>query len=212
MLSVPLLKQLLAAQQLCAGAAAVSSATQRLCLNPQRSTSALGIATQAAPSPDASSSASAEDSSAAAAGQQQQHLQQQSWLPSRALPASSVYGVKITIKAHDLIFVKMASTAIRDLVLVNFAPKSRDVLPELWRLDGSGVPWVNLVRERQAVLLTTLFITDTCFIVESPAQHSNGWGNVMVVTLSSVGQACSASYACTSVFARDCCATCVHGL
>lgn len=92
----------------------------------------------------------AHSSTSAASSQDQQPAngyqhQQQQPLPERALPPSGSYGLKITIKAHDLIFVKLASSAIRDLVLVNIAPKSRDVLPEAWCSEDAGVPWVNLV-------------------------------------------------------------------
>lgn len=65
-------------------------------------------------------------------------------MPSRALPPPSPYGLRITIKAHDLLLVKLASTAIRDLAMINLAPKSRDVLPQSMRTQGAGVPWVNL--------------------------------------------------------------------
>jgi hypothetical protein len=75
--------------------------------------------------------------------------EQDSWAPSRALPPPSPYGLRITIKAHDLLLVKLASTAIRDLAMINLAPKSRDVLPESMRTQGAGVPWVNLVSSRQ---------------------------------------------------------------
>lgn len=70
--------------------------------------------------------------------------QQREWLPRRALPPAGAYGVKITIKAHDLLLVKLASHAVRDLVMVNFAPKSQNVLPESLR-PSKSMPWVNLV-------------------------------------------------------------------
>jgi ribosomal protein S10 len=71
--------------------------------------------------------------------------EQLQWAPRRSLPEPSVYSVKVVIKAHDLKFVKMASTVIRDLMLVNFSPKSRDVLPS-HQSKGSPLPWVQLVR------------------------------------------------------------------
>eukprot|EP00882_Tetradesmus_deserticola_P012237 GHRQ01012965.1.p1 GENE.GHRQ01012965.1~~GHRQ01012965.1.p1 ORF type:complete len:197 (+),score=43.67 GHRQ01012965.1:171-761(+) len=70
--------------------------------------------------------------------------QEQAWTPQRSLPPASHYGVKITVKAHDLKFLRLASTVIRDLMLVHFAPKSHDVLPPEWRKGGTGVPYVQL--------------------------------------------------------------------
>jgi len=145
MRQVSIIRQLLAAQHLqsasAVGEAAVAAAAVNgLCQIPKRGLHAAAQqeSTEASTPSDAQPSGSHHHP-------QQQGNEQQGWMPHRALPPPSTYGLKITIKAHDLIFVKMASTAIRDLVLVNFAPKSKDVLPELWRNEGSGVPWVNLV-------------------------------------------------------------------
>lgn len=70
--------------------------------------------------------------------------QQQQWAPRRGLPPADAYGVQVTIKAHNLKFVKLASTAVRDLMLLHFAPKSRAALPPALQQPGQ-VPWVNLV-------------------------------------------------------------------
>ncbi|KAF6259226.1 hypothetical protein COO60DRAFT_1030833 [Scenedesmus sp. NREL 46B-D3] len=69
---------------------------------------------------------------------------EQAWSPQRTVPPASHYGVRVTIKAHDLKFLKLASTVIRDLMLVHFAPKSHDVVPPEWRKGGTGVPYVQL--------------------------------------------------------------------
>lgn len=146
MRQISIIRQLLAAQHLHSAsaigeAAVAAAAVNGLCQIPQR-----GL--QAAAQQESSEASTPSDAQPSASHRhlQEQGNEQQGWMPPRALPPpSSTYGLKITIKAHDLIFVKMASTAIRDLVLVNFAPKSKDVLPELWRHEGSGVPWVNLV-------------------------------------------------------------------
>lgn len=153
MLSATVIKQLLAAQQLQAlssGGAAVAAAAvaafghTRQC----RVHTTAGQRADAAVA-DHDNSAAATSVSHTTWAEQQQLQQGQDWSPARSLPPPSTYGLKITIKAHDLLFVKLASTAIRDLVMVNMAPKSRDVLPDLWRNDGVGVPWVNLVSELQ---------------------------------------------------------------
>ncbi|KAF8062739.1 SPP1 [Scenedesmus sp. PABB004] len=65
------------------------------------------------------------------------------WAPAHGLPPPDIYSVRVTVKAHDLKFVKLASTAIRDLLLVNFAPKSRAAVPAEWRKD-SPLPHVQL--------------------------------------------------------------------
>lgn len=64
---------------------------------------------------------------------------------ARQMPPPTAYAVKIIIKAHELKFVKLAATVIQDLVLVNFAPKSRGVLPPGWHHANTGLSWVNLV-------------------------------------------------------------------
>jgi hypothetical protein len=152
MLSVNTIKQLLAAQQLqlcsaagAAAAAAVAALGQGKALSYKQQRS---LQTSAEQSEATQVSPQQSQPSTSASSQVQQHWddEQQAWAPSRALPPPSPYGLKITIKAHDLLFVKMASTAIRDLIMVNVAPKSQDVLPEFWRDRGAGVPWVNLVR------------------------------------------------------------------
>lgn len=151
MISANVFKQLIAAQQLqlcsAAGAAvAVAALGQGKALAHQQQRS---LQTSAEQLEFASVSPQDPQPSTSASSHVQQHWddqQQQAWAPSRALPPPSAYGLKITIKAHDLLFVKMASTAIRDLIMVNVAPKSQDVLPEFWRDRGAGVPWVNLVR------------------------------------------------------------------
>ncbi|WIA41012.1 hypothetical protein OEZ86_004651 [Tetradesmus obliquus] len=51
---------------------------------------------------------------------------------------------EVTVKAHDLKFLKLASTVIRDLLLVHFAPKSSEVLPPGWKKGDTGVPYVKL--------------------------------------------------------------------
>jgi hypothetical protein len=149
MLSATVIKQLLAAQQLQAlnsGGAAVAAAAvaafghTRQC----RVHTTAGQPADAA-AVDHDKSAAAPSVTNPTWAEQQQQQQSQDWSPARSLPPPSTYGLKITIKAHDLLFVKLASTAIRDLVMVNMAPKSREVLPDLWRNDGVGVPWVNLV-------------------------------------------------------------------
>jgi hypothetical protein len=76
----------------------------------------------------------------AAADRPQEHA----WSPQRSLPPATHYGVKVTIKAHDLKFLKLASTVIRDLMLVHFAPKSNEVLPPGWKKGDTGVRYVNL--------------------------------------------------------------------
>lgn len=89
---------------------------------------------------------------------EEQKVQQQlteEWGPRRSLPPPAYYGVQVMIKAHDLKFVKLASTVIRDLALVNFAPKSRDVVPSDMR-KRHNVPWINLV---SVVLMQSLFAT-----------------------------------------------------
>lgn len=73
-----------------------------------------------------------------------EHVQHRAWTPKRSLPPPSYYGVQVIVRAHDLKFVKLASTVIRDLALVNFAPKSREALPEDMR-RRQNLPWVNLV-------------------------------------------------------------------
>uniref|UniRef100_A0A383VHB8 Small ribosomal subunit protein uS10 domain-containing protein n=1 Tax=Tetradesmus obliquus TaxID=3088 RepID=A0A383VHB8_TETOB len=70
--------------------------------------------------------------------------QELSWSPQRSLPPASHYAVKVTVKAHDLKFLKLASTVIRDLLLVHFAPKSSEVLPPGWKKGDTGVPYVKL--------------------------------------------------------------------
>jgi hypothetical protein len=126
-------------------AAAVAASGKANCLAPSPGCSIHSSVQQQSPS--TSSSQDAEHGGVSSRQNPQQHLgaQQESWTPSRSLPPSSTYGLRITIKAHDLINVKMASTAIRDLAMVNLAPKSKDVLPQLLRNEGTGVPWVNLV-------------------------------------------------------------------
>lgn len=158
MLSASILRQLVAAQQLQlfsnVGAAAAAAASGK------------GNCLAASPSCSVHSSAQqhfqrtvntqdAEHGGISSRQDPQQHWedQQESWTPSRSLPPSSTYGLRITIKAHDLINVKMASTAIRDLAMVNLAPKSKDVLPDLLRNEGTGVPWVNLVSSSQSFLV-----------------------------------------------------------
>jgi hypothetical protein len=88
------------------------------------------------------------------AGSEQQYrraaggrLQEQAWAPQRSLPPASHFAVKVTVKAHDLKFLKLASTVIRDLMLVHFAPKGHDVVPPEWRKSKTGVPYVQLVSE-----------------------------------------------------------------
>jgi hypothetical protein len=73
--------------------------------------------------------------------------QEQAWAPQRSLLPASHYSVKVTVKAHDLKFLKLASTVIRDLMLVHFAPKGHDVVPPGWRKSKTGVPYVQLVSE-----------------------------------------------------------------
>lgn len=150
MLSTSLIKQLIAVQQLqaCSTAAPAVAAAAVAAFGHTRQ---CGIQTTAGQAADAV--ANAHDPTTAPhsgshtqwAAEQQQHGGREAWSPARSLPPPSTYGLKITIKAHDLLFVKLASTAIRDLVMVNMAPKSREVLPDPWRNDGVGVPWVNLV-------------------------------------------------------------------
>lgn len=50
--------------------------------------------------------------------------------PSQLCPPSPAYEVSLVIKGFELRFVKQASTVIRDLMLVCFAPKSMYVLPK----------------------------------------------------------------------------------
>lgn len=69
--------------------------------------------------------------------------QQQAWEPRRSLPPPAYYGVQVLVRAHELKFVKLASTVVRDLALVNFAPKSREAAATNRRRN---VPWVTLVR------------------------------------------------------------------
>jgi hypothetical protein len=73
--------------------------------------------------------------------------QEQAWAPQRSLPPASHYSVKVTVKAHDLKFLKLASTVIRDLMLVHFAPKGQTAVPPEWRKSKTGVPYVQLVSE-----------------------------------------------------------------
>jgi hypothetical protein len=67
------------------------------------------------------------------------------WSPARSLPTPEQYSVRVVIRAHDLDVIKAASTAIRDLLLVTFSPKSRAVLPKD-SAQGGKVPHVQLVR------------------------------------------------------------------
>lgn len=142
MVASTLMKQLFAAQQLqlwSSAAAVGTAATAAHFGRQQRSVQASAAEQQNAAVAHSTPPQEATGSSSSYS------QEQDNWTPSRALPPPSPYGLKITIKAHDLLLVKLASTAIRDLVMVNLAPKSRNVLPESMRAQGAGVPWVNLV-------------------------------------------------------------------
>lgn len=163
MIASTVIKQLFAAQQLqlwsAAAAVGTAAATAAQFGRQQR-----GVQASAAEQHHA---AVASSSSQEALGSSSSYSQEQdNWAPSRALPPPSPYGLSITIKAHDLLLVKLASTAIRDLIMVNLAPKSRDVLPESMRAQGAGVPWVNLV-SRQGVASTYM-----CATAAETANHS----------------------------------------
>lgn len=164
MLVSSILKQLIAAQQLqlcsavgAAAAVATSTHGKLLLHNQQRS-----VQTAAEQQEAAAASTQAPSTSSSAQIEQQWDEQQQASAPSRALPPPSTYGLKITIKAHELLMVKLASTAIRDLILVNMAPKSKDVLPDWLRNEGAGVPWVNLVSYNPALSHTMAHFCSYC--------------------------------------------------
>lgn len=163
MLSIGILRQLVTAQQLqlfnnVGAAAAVAASGKGNCLAASPRCSIHSSAQQNFQS--TVDLQDAEHSGASSRPDPQQHWedQQESWTPSRSLPPPSTYGLRITIKAHDLINVKMASTAIRDLAMVNLAPKSKDVLPNLLRNEGTGVPWVNLVSSSQSCIVDRMSV------------------------------------------------------